>query len=324
MTRGQETELPDVLRFGYGDPAIDDQPSAIEARRAAGGSRRTLEIGLPMVMTASKALAAAEIALHEPWIGRERLAAALPPSWLRLDPGDLIAFEPTGGTFRLASIADALRRDIEADRADPLLYLAQGAAPRRTRVVAPVEEADADVVFLDGPLLQDDDAAHRGYVAGSMKPWRGLALYKSPSTSDYVFDRVLEAPAIIGATVGDFYSGPLWRFDRVNDLYVEINRGTLASASEASVLNGANALAIENADGEWEILQFASAELIATRKYILSDLLRGQRGSEHAMRDPVATGARVLVLDAALSQPGLQDAEVGLALSWRYGPADRE
>jgi len=158
-----------------------------------------------------------------------------------------------------------------------------------------------------------------------MRPWRsGIALYKAPTTSGYVLDRVLGTPAIIGETTADFYSGPVWRFDRVNDLYVTIDRDTLESATEEAVLNGANPIAVENADGEWEILQFATATLNGAGNYILSDLLRGQRGSEHAMRNPVAAGARVLVLDSAIAQPGISQAEVGLALSWRYGPADRD
>ena len=324
LTRAQETELPDVVRLGYGDPTIDDQPSATEARRSAGSSRRTVEIGLPVVMDAGKAQAAAEIALYEPWIGRERLQCGLPPSWLAYDPGDLLLFAPTGDIVRLTGLADAVGRQVEGERADPLLYVPQ-AAPHRKRLPRPSESTDPEAIFLDGPLLQDDDKAHRGYVGASMRPWRsGIALYKAPTTSGYVFDRTLATPAIIGETTADFYSGPVWRFDRVNDLYLSIDRGTLSSVSEDSVLNGENAIAVENADGEWEILQFATATLNGSGNYILSDLLRGQRGSEHAMRDPVAAGARVLVLDGALRQPGIKPAEVGLALSWSYGPADRD
>ena len=40
------------------------------------------------------------------------------------------------------------------------------------------------------------------------------------------------------------------------------------------------------------------------------------------MRSPVAAGAPVMLLGAGVVQAGIGEAEVGLALSWRYGPAD--
>jgi hypothetical protein len=125
----------------------------------------------------------------------------------------------------------------------------------------------------------------------------------------------------MGTLAFDFWSGPAWRWDRGNVLWVDLDSGTLASADETAVLGGANAIAVENADGEWEIVQFVSAELISAGRYKVTTFLRGQRGSEHAMADPVAAGARVLVLNTALGQPGISEAEVGLPLTWRAGPA---
>lgn len=211
-------------------------------------------------MPSSVAQAAVDRALYEAWLGRETLEAALPLSWLRLDPGDTIRFAPLGEDYRLAAIAEAEALGLRGTRTEAGLYVAPSPAPRRPMPPpAPDTEADAIVVFLDGPMLRDDDAAHRGHVGAAMIPWgAGVALYRSPATSGYALTNALTTPAVIGETTADFYSGPLWRWDRVNHLYLEIERGTLASATEAAVLNGANALAIENADGEWEILQFAT------------------------------------------------------------------
>ena len=78
--------------------------------------------------------------------------------------------------------------------------------------------------------------------------------------------------------------------------------GSLASADDISVFAGANALAVQNADGDWEIVQFANATLTAPGQWTLTRLLRGRRGSEGAMRSPVAAGARVVVLNDSLSQ----------------------
>jgi hypothetical protein len=42
------------------------------------------------------------------------------------------------------------------------------------------------------------------------------------------------------------------------------------------------------------------------------------------MADPVAAGARVLVLTTALGQPGIAAGDVGLPMVWRAGPASRD
>jgi hypothetical protein len=97
--------------------------------------------------------------------------------------------------------------------------------------------------------------------------------------------------------------------------------GALASADAILVLGGANMAAIENADGEWEVLQFANASLVAPGVYDLSDLLRGQAGTEAAMRDPVAAGARFVILDAALRQVDMTSGDIGLPFNWKFGPA---
>ena len=134
---------------------------------------------------------------------------------------------------------------------------------------------------------------------------------------------ILPAPSprsTIGETTGDLYSGPTGRWDRVTSLYLRLLRGTLQSAEPLQVLNGANALLVENQDGEWELIQFATATINGENDYILTDLLRGQRGTEHAMRSPVPAGARTVLVNAALRQTLLPEALVGVAQNWRVGP----
>jgi hypothetical protein len=148
-------------------------------------------------------------------------------------------------------------------------------------------------------------------------------VFKSASDSNFTLDTLLGKPATIGETTADFYSGPLWRWDSVNALSIKLYNGALSSLDDLSVLGGANALAIENADGEWEVLQFANATLTGTNAYTLTRLLRGQAGTEGAMRSPVAAGARVVVLDGAPEQLGLAPSEYSLPFNYLYGPQSK-
>jgi hypothetical protein len=47
-------------------------------------------------------------------------------------------------------------------------------------------------------------------------------------------------------------------------------------------------------------------------------------GTEGAMRDPVAAGARIVILDGALTQPGFGFDQRTLTFTYRYGPAGED
>lgn len=99
---------------------------------------------------------------------------------------------------------------------------------------------------------------------------------------------------------------------------------SLDSVTRLALLAGANAAAIQNADGAWEVLQFQSAVLIAPSTYRLTGFLRGQVGTEHAMRMPLAAGARFVLLDGAPLPIDMTLDDIGLANSWKCGPASRD
>lgn len=324
-TRAQETELPDAVKVRYGDQARDDQAGASEARRSAGTSRRVVEYSAPVVMADTRAREVAELELHAAWVGRERYVFSLPPSFLAVDPGDVLAFAPCGHPVRVDRIDEAEARTIQAFEIDPLAGGAVDTEMRAAPQGAEVAIIPATAVIIDGPLLRDEDVAHAPYVSGVMSPFRsGVALWRSPDDSGFQLDTVVPVPGAIGQITADLYSGPSGRWDRVNALYLDLRRGTLTSASKLAVLNGSNVIAVENQDGEWEVLQFATATPNGARSWVLTDLLRGQKGSEHAMRDPVPAGARLVVLDAAtVGQLSIPSALLGLPLNWRIGGADR-
>ncbi len=327
LTRAQESELPLASRLGFIDASADYRQTAVESRRLVGAAERTAVSTLPLVMEQSFAQGVGDAVLMDAWVARERAGFALAPSALALDASDIVTLEAGGRLWRLrlTEIADAGPRRIAAERTDPSVYELVG-GPDTAREPQPVTTfGKAYGVFLDLPLLTGTEIPHAPYFAAYATPWPGaVLLYRAAGSAGFALDAAVASPSTIGLTGGDFYSGPLFRFDRVNALYLTLIAGTLSSKSELEVLNGANALAIENQDGEWEIVQFAQAELLAPRSYKLTGLLRGQAGTEGAMRDPVAEGARVVILNRTLVQPGLTLDQRTLAFTYRYGPAGED
>jgi hypothetical protein len=322
LNRAQETDLPLASRIVYID-ADDYRQSVTEARRLVAASDRVAQSTLPIVMDQAQASGIGARLLQDAWVQRETAQFALAPSWLSLDPADEVELTAGGRTrrLRLHEIDDAGARGIQAIATDPSIY---EIFPGVARVPAAAKSASpgrALTVFLDLPLLRGDQNAWAPFAAAYADPWPGsVFILRSATESNYQLDTALTLAADIGETTTDLFSGPAWRWDDVNSLGVKLYSGTLASLDDLSVFAGGNVLAVENEDGGWEILQFAGATLTAPNSWMLSRLLRGQAGTEGAMRDPVPAGARIVVLNGALQQLSLAQDQYALSFHYLWGP----
>ncbi|MEQ1887558.1 MAG: glycoside hydrolase/phage tail family protein [Alphaproteobacteria bacterium] len=326
LTRAQETELPLAMKLQYIDGSADYRQGSVDSRKLTGTSARVSALNLPIVMSQAQGQKIADSLLQETWTGRERARFALPPSSMALEPGDVIEFSgPESSHFmRIERVGEAGLRTVEAIQVDAGLvrFLA---GPERAPALPPVNSVGRPIVdFLDLPLLNGAEAGHVLRAAAYASPWPGaILLYKSPAVSGYVLDCRIETPAVMGDSDTDFFAGPAGRWDMGNAVWVTLFGGVLESRDDLAVLGGANVAAMRNASGAWEVFQFANAELVAPNKYKLSRLLRGQAGTERAMGNPVAGGARFVLLNGAVQETGLSAEQRGLALNWRYGPASR-
>jgi hypothetical protein len=145
--------------------------------------------------------------------------------------------------------------------------------------------------------------SHMRQAAGARNPGCRFAHPGYDVTSDGAsFDvaGVAAAPCTIGETLDALPAGPTSRWDRGNLFRVKLYGGALSSIGEARVLEGGNAAALQQSDGGWEIIQFASAELVDGNIYSLSRLLRGQLGSDPAMATSLPAGARFVLLDSRM------------------------
>lgn len=326
LTRGQETDLPASAKIRHISAAGDYRQALADARRLVGVSGRVSEADVPIVIDAGTAATIAETWLHETWVARERADCTLPPSALALEPGDVIALAQAGGAraFRIVDVGDHGVRDIEAIAIDLDLYGNVGGGERP--VATPATAAGgAAALFLDLPLLRSTDADEAASIAVFQRPWPGsISVYRSESEAGFRLSGVATVPATIGVTLDALPPGFSSRIDRVTEVRVSLSGGALQSVTRAALLGGANAAAIRAADGNWEIIQFETAELIASATYRLSGLLRGQLGTDAAMAAGAPAGARFVVLNSALIDAGLTADELGLPFTWRYGPSARD
>lgn len=326
LTRGQETELPQALKWQVARADEDYEAAQVEARRITVDTTRIASESFPMAVPPEEAERRCRRALMEAWTGRESAVFRLSPSRLALDPADVVSFTHDGRAvpMRLVSIADADARGIEAVRQDREAYDLPPGAPRPSSLSQTVVFGAPEVALLDLPQLTEDQPAHRPFAAAHAVPWPGeMAVFRSPSTDGFELLTTFGGRARIGTLVSDFFAGPTSRFDLGNALVIDLLSGTLESVTDLTLFGGANALAIESAPGTWEIVQAGVADLIAPGRYRMMRLLRGQRGTETAMANPALAGARVVVLDEALASLPIAEADLGLPWNWRIGPASR-
>jgi hypothetical protein len=294
-----------------------------EARKPGATGARVARLNLDLVMEASQAQGIADRLLAQAWAGRETAKFVLPPSRMSLEPGDVVTWDAGGPQRQLSvtSVTDAGGREIEAQAFEPSLYT-PAAAPVRVRTVTPPAVPGAPLAyFMDLPLLTGSETPHAPHVAAFAQPWPGRVNVLKSVGGSFVQNLQLGSAAIVGATTTDFYAGPEGRWDEGNAVWVKLNAGALTSRAALDVLNGANACAIRNADGGWEIVQFRTAELTAALTYKLTGLLRGQAGTEGEMRAPVAAGALFVLLNGAPKQLNVSLADRNVVTQWAYGPA---
>lgn len=323
LTRGQETELPVSAKLLYIDAGAEYRQAAVEARRLSGGSERVATTALPMVLMQAEAQGIADVWLQKSWEERERATFTLPPSLIALDPGDAVTLALGGreARYRLTAITDAGAREAAGIASEASLFGAAAAPERGTGSEPAPSWGTPLVVFMDLPLLTGEETPYAPRVAVAADPWPGgVAIYKDAGAG-FTLDRVVTREAAVGRTLTALMPGPTARWDEANAFTVELASGLMASADALAVLAGANRAALETPDGAWEVIQFRDALLTGENTYLLSGLLRGLAGTEAAMRAPLAAGARFVLLDDAVRELGLSEAERGLARDWAYGPA---
>ncbi|MDH4981308.1 glycoside hydrolase TIM-barrel-like domain-containing protein [Hyphomicrobium sp. D-2] len=327
LTRGQETELPASAKLRYISAASDYSQAVAEARRLTGASGRVSQADLPIVLESQQADAIAETWLFEAWAARERASFSLPPSMLALEPSDVvrIGVGVDARAFRVTEIGERGVREVEARSVDPELYGALSGQERPTRPGVPVVAGSPLVAFIDLPLLRGDEPPAAGYVAARQTPWPGgVAIYASPETTGYALKALASAPATMGVTLDPLPVGPEGRLDHAASVRVQVEGEPLTSVTALQLLAGRNLAAIRNGVGEWEVLQFMTATLVEPGVYQLGGLLRGQGGTEFAMRTAVESGAQFVLLNSSVARIDLSASEIRAPYSWRYGPSIRD
>ncbi|MBU6167357.1 MAG: hypothetical protein KGQ52_14690 [Alphaproteobacteria bacterium] len=294
LRRAGSSGLPDAVELAYYDDSRDFQPGLQRARLRAGV--RVDNDVLPLALSPALARQLALTRLLRQQAGRRQRSLRLPWRFLGLAPGDVIAL-PDGDWQVTETRFEAFVLHVElvqragsaamAAASDGGRALAQQALPAGpTRLLA------LDVPPLPGELPDGPRLWLAG--AGAAPGWRGADVELSlDGGASFVAAGRLPGAAVLGSALTVLGPADPAGWDRHGVVEVELLAEAmwLEGRSENSVLAGAN-LALLGA----EIIQFTTATALGNRRFALSGLLRGRRGSEWAVAGH-AVGEDFVLLD---------------------------
>jgi hypothetical protein len=326
LTRIRAPQADDAgrVRLGYVTEGGDFDLRTAEAVFPDASSARAAGSDLPLVLLDGEARLIAERWLTEARVARDGARFALPPS-SGIGAGDVVAVTTDHGEslWRIDRTTLSGPREMEATRVEPGVYGFGDTGLGTRRGMGYSAPGPVQPVVLDLPLIPGAEIDHAPWLAVSARAWPGaVALHHRAGEDQFVLEALIASPAWIGVTETVLDAAAPGRWDNGPDLRVRMLRGALHSVSALDVLGGANMLAIGQGS-DWEVLQFAQAELIAPDTYALRHRLRGQQGSDGVMPDAWPEGSLVVVLDARLAQIDLPRDALGLERAYRIGPAAR-
>ena len=328
QTRDSEAELAGRVRLRFvlsgGDHAVVSEEAVLPDQATHAVSQNDL----PMALTRAEGRQVVERWLTEARVARDTVKFALPPSAMALGAGDVVRLPDSSGNavlYRIDQLEQTELQLAEAVRIEPEVYTPSEMAedlPGLSAFAAPVPVLP---LFMDLPLMRGDEVPHAPHLAVTAQPWPGtVALYASLSDDNYALDQIIAASATIGVTQVPLLGSPSGRWDLGVDLQVLLLSGSLESRDADAVLNGANLVAIgDGSTGNWELMQFQDAELIAPDSYLLRTRLRGPLGSDALMPAVWPAGSWLVLLDGSAVQPELSPAQRRIARHYRVGSARR-
>ncbi len=290
VKRAQEQDLPATTWVTYFNPEADYQNNTQYSRRLVTSSQANARVDLSIALYDDTARSISAVLLWSTWYERTSLLTLTSRKFSWYEPTDVIT--AGGYMMRLTGKSNIANNIVQfegvATHAGLFISGAVGVPGSGFNPPIITVKLPTDLLLLDIPLVNDNDlpngiyAGMAGATGATGGTWPGASLQKSSDGgSSYASIGTQTIPTTMGATttaLGEFAGGNM--FDEGNSVTVVIGPGggELTSADELSVLNGANIAVLG-----FEIIQFKTADLIATDTYTLSGLLRGRRGTEWAI-----------------------------------------
>ena len=324
FVRASEAEVAGRVRIGFVEAEADFDVRSEEEIFPDEESYGVAQGEVNLTLTRAEGRSMAQRWLAEARIARDAARFSVPPSRFNLGAGDVVDLG-AAGLYRIDRAETALGRSAEAVRIEPSVYQPSDEAEDQVTLRGFVSPVPVFPLFMDLPLMSGREDPISPHVAVSAVPWPGaVAVWDSGTDFDYSLNKLVISPSLVGVTETVLPPGPVDHWDRGPMLRVRLARGAFASADLASVLNGANLVAIgDGSSDRWELIQFATASPVDENVWDIGWRLRGLMGTDIFAAQTWPVGSYIVVLDRTVTQMLLDPAVRGLARHYRLGVAAR-
>jgi hypothetical protein len=289
VTIGNEYEIAAQVALSYANADSDYHTATEFSDRLLSAQTAVNAVSLPLAMTASEAKGVADAMALDAFAGRLQAKLALPMAYAPRTPTDVVTVSDDLGTtyrMRLVRRSDAgplTTFDAVLDDATVVesAGITSGDYSSSVTVSTP---GTTTLALMDLPLLRDEDDGIGHYAAATSpsSSWPGAEVWRSVDDVTYLRQpQPITERALIGVattTLGDWTGGKV--FDRTNTVTLSMVYGTPASSTHAAMLADGSINAVAVGD---EVIRFQTATSLGGGSYKLSNLLRGQLGTEDKM-----------------------------------------
>ncbi|MEL7176813.1 MAG: glycoside hydrolase TIM-barrel-like domain-containing protein, partial [Pseudomonadota bacterium] len=327
LARAPSADVAGRMRVNFVDADGEYEARSAEAVFPDDDTPSVSTSELELSLTRGEGRMMAERWLTEARIARDTAKFALPPSQADLGAGDVVRIGLPEGNFdfRIDHVEEAGVKLCSATRVDEGVYVAshpldEVAVMKPFTPVAPVFP-----LFLDLPLMTGDEIEHAPHIAVTADPWPGaVEVVSSVTGTGYQRNVSIAGASVIGVTETPLLAAKAGLFDRGEPLRVRVSNGHLSSVEDAALRAGANLCAIgDGTSDQWELFQFAQADLVEEDVYELSQRLRGQLGSDGVMPAQWPAGSYVVLMNGMPDQISLPVGNRDTARYYRIGPVSR-
>jgi hypothetical protein len=323
-TDEQETERPTHLNLTYEEKQRDYDLGAQQAVRVDRPHYVPMTIASPLVLTATMAKRAVEVALAAYHQSRRSYKFSTGPKYIEYAPTDVVTV--AGKNMRITSVAwrDGVV-EFTAVAEEGGSYTSAATAQDIGFALPDLNRNSylPTLLLLDLPILDADDTGLGVYAAlyGPPASFRGGTVQSSTDGGATWADAGYfgSLPAVVGECIDVLGSGLETVLDYSRSLTVDLTTvaASLSAASDAELAVGANLAAVGSEAG-WEIVQFKTATVVSGYRYTLTGLLRGLYGTGWMVGSHVAGEKFVLLSNLrGLQKIAVAQALVSTALSYR-------
>lgn len=289
QSREMDTQLPARTTIKYLDAAREYATSEQYAERINTEAVNRVDRELPLVLTADEAAGVAEVLQFLPWLERTDAAFSLPPTYLHLEPSDVVTAQTPGATYQLRlteiNYTPDGRLECKAKPNRAALYTpnatgGEGVPPSgNVPLLGPTLWLPLDIPVVDETIQNSPGFAT--LAAGSTSGWPGAVAFRSLDSGQTWSDlQGYTGVPTVGNARGTLPASACTLIDQ-RSLVVDLIAGELESITRDQMLAGQN-YAAYGADGRWEIVRFQNATLQGDGSYLVSHFVRGERGTEWA------------------------------------------